>query len=252
MKLAAVIPAYNEAATIADIARRAARHTELVVVVDDGSLDGTVAALASLPVTTLVNARNLGKGASLARGFDHALDRGADAVVTLDADGQHDPDDIPRLAAVARTHPRDVVVGARMRKDRAAPRSRRAANRIADFWIGWAAGQPLDDSQSGFRLYPASLLARLRVPSSPERGFVYESELLIEAARAGARIRSVPIDSVYHPGARRSHFRPVGDIARIVRMVAWKLVARGLYPAGLVRSLARHDTGASNGTERIV
>jgi glycosyltransferase involved in cell wall biosynthesis len=239
VRLAVVIPAYNDAATIADLAHRAARHAAIVIVVDDGSTDGTAAALADAPVTLIANARNLGKGASLARGIAHALGRGAEAIVTLDGDGQHDPDDIPRLASVAAILRDHVIVGARLRRREAAPRLRRAANRIGDFVVGWAAGQPLADSQSGFRLYPAALLARLDIPSGPGRGFVYESELMIEASRAGARVVSVPIDSVYRAGARPSHFRPLVDFARIGRMLAWKIASRGFYPAGLLRSLAR-------------
>jgi glycosyltransferase involved in cell wall biosynthesis len=243
-RIAVVIPAYQEASTIAGVARRARAHADAVIVVDDGSTDGTSAALAGLDATVLRNARNLGKGASLARGIAQALADGADAVVTLDADGQHEPAEIPRLARAWQAHPGDVVVGARLRHAERAPRLRKAANRFADFWIGWAAGQALDDSQSGFRLYPAALLARLAVPSGPRRGFVFESELLIEAARAGARIRSVAIDSIYRAGARPSHFRPVADIAAIARMVAGKLLARGMYPAGLYRVLTARPRAA--------
>jgi glycosyltransferase involved in cell wall biosynthesis len=239
LRYAVVIPACNEAATIAEVAARAAAVASTVIVVDDGSTDGTHAAVAGLPVVLLRNARNLGKGASLWRGMQHALALGADGAVTLDGDGQHAPEDLPRLVRVARAHPDDIVVGARLIGREAAPRARRAANRVADFWIGWAAGQPLDDSQSGFRVYPAALLRRLEVKHGPGRGFVFESEALIAAARLGARIRSVAIAAVYPRGARPSHFRPVVDIARIACMVAWQLLRRGMYPAGLYRSLAR-------------
>jgi len=242
-RIAVVIPAYEEAATIAGIARRARRHADAVIVVDDGSRDGTAAAVAGLDVTLIRHARNLGKGASLADGIARALEGGADAVLTLDADGQHEPEDIPRLVAAWRAHPGDVIVGARLRHAERAPRLRKAANRVADFWIGWAAGQAIDDTQSGFRLYPAPLLARLSVPPRPGRGFVFEAELLIEAARAGAHVRSVSIDSIYGPDARPSHFRPVADVAAISRMVAGKLLARGLHPAGLVRFLADRSRG---------
>jgi hypothetical protein len=100
-------------------------------------------------------------------------------------------------------------------------------------------GQPLDDSQSGFRVYPAALLRRLEVRHGRSRGFVFESEALIAAGRLGVRCRSVPIAAVYPRGARPSHFRPVVDITRISRMSLWQLVSRGLSPAGLYRSLRR-------------
>jgi glycosyltransferase involved in cell wall biosynthesis len=234
-----VIPARNEAATISDIAARATAVAATVIVVDDGSSDRTHERVADMPVTVLRNERNLGKGASLWRGMQHALALGAAGVVTLDGDGQHAPEDVPRLLNVARAHPDDLVVGARLVVGHGAPRARRAANRIADFFIGWAAGQPLDDSQSGFRVYPATLLRRLDVKYGPGRGFVFESDALIAAARSGVRVRSVAIAAVYPPNARPSHFRPVVDIARISRMILWQLVSRGLTPAGLYRSLRR-------------
>jgi glycosyltransferase involved in cell wall biosynthesis len=252
VRVVVVIPAYNEAATIAGVVRRAAAHAASVIVVDDGSRDGTAAALDGLPCAVIVHPRNLGKGAALARGMAEALAQGAGVVITLDADGQHAPEEIPRLVRAAAAHPDAVIIGARLRRTERAPRHRRIANRVADFFIGWAAGQRIDDTQSGFRLYPAALLPRLEVPSGPDRGFVFESELLIEAARAGVPIRSVAIDSIYASGARPSHFRPVTDIARIGRMLFWKLAPRGFDPVGLVRSLSRRERSRSAAPEETV
>jgi hypothetical protein len=118
---------------------------------------------------------------------------------------------------------------------------RYAANRIADFWIGWAAGKPIEDSQSGFRFYPALLLRKVQVPHSPERSFVYESEILIETARHGVEILGVAVSVTRRPGPRPSHFRPILDIVKIVRMVAWKLISRGMYPVGLVHAFRRTE-----------
>jgi glycosyltransferase involved in cell wall biosynthesis len=143
MQVAVVIPAFNEAATIADIVGRTLRHTETVIVVDDGSRDGTVAALAGLPVTLIENDANLGKAASLARGFAAARERAMDAVMTLDADGQHPPEEIPRLIAAAAEHPGDIIVATRLKGREQMPRSRRFGNWQADFWIAWAAGYPI-------------------------------------------------------------------------------------------------------------
>jgi glycosyltransferase involved in cell wall biosynthesis len=237
-RIAVVIPAYQEAATIADVALRARRQADMVIVVDDGSRDGTAEALAGIDVVAIRHAANLGKGASLADGIAQALDRGAEAVITLDADGQHEPEEIPRLVRAWQAAADDVIVGARLRHAERAPRLRKAANRLADFWIGWAAGQAIDDSQSGFRLYPAALLRRVSVRSGRGRGFVYESELLIECSRAGASIRSVAIDSIYRADARASHFRPVADVFAITRMIAGNLLSRGMYPVGLYRLLS--------------
>jgi glycosyltransferase involved in cell wall biosynthesis len=236
---ALVIPALNEAATIRDVVSRALRRIDRVIVVDDGSQDGTARALHGLPAVILRNEYTCGKAASLRRGIAYALDEGVAAVMTLDGDGQHAPEDIPRLIAAHRQNPGMIVIGTRLHDPRKIPRPRYLANRFANFWIAWAAGYPLNDSQSGFRLYPAHVLESLHVVHNRSRGFVFESEILIDAARCGVRSVSVTIPAVYRTDARPSHFRPVLDILLITRMVAWKLVSRGLYLSGLIRSLQR-------------
>ena len=228
-----VIPAYNEAATVREISARTRQQCPNVVVVDDGSTDGTAAALAGLDVTVLCNEQNRGKAGSLARGFDYALAQGALGVMTLDADGQHVPEEIPLFLKRAVEYPSAFLIGARQRDQRRALFSRYVANRIADFWIGWAAGLPIDDSQSGFRLYPASLLRTVNLKSDKTRSFVFESEILIEAARRGIDCHNVVITVQPRSGPRPSHFRPLVDILRITRMVAWKLLSRGMYLRGL-------------------
>lgn len=238
-RLAAVIPAFNEVGTIRDVAARTLRRVSEVVVVDDGSSDGTGAALAGLPVTLIRNERNRGKAFSLARGAGHAIARGAEAIVTLDADGQHRPEDIPRLVEAHERDPAALIVGSRLHDRAHIPRERYVANRFANFWIAWAAGQPIADSQSGFRIYPAGLLRELSPRAERHPGFIFESEILIEAGRRGVRITDVPVSAAYPERGRRSYFRPVLDFARIARMVAWKLLSRGLYLPGLIRSLQR-------------
>lgn len=235
--VAAVIPAYNEGATIRDVAKRALAQFPLVIIIDDGSTDSTAAALGGLPVVLLRNESNRGKAGSMRRGADEAVRRGARAIVTLDGDGQHCPEDIPKLLEAWRAAPRSIVIGSRLHARAAIPVARYRANRFANFWISWAAGQAIADTQSGFRVYPASLFTQTQVPYDARASFVFESEILIEAAQAGVEVVCVPINPVYSSRSRPSHFRPVVDIARIVRMVAWRLLARGLYLQGLVRSL---------------
>lgn len=237
--VAIVIPAFNEAATIGAIAGAclALPGRPRVIVVDDGSTDATAVLAAEAGAELLPQAANRGKGDSLRRGMRAALAGGAGWIVTLDADGQHRPEDIPRLLAVAARWPGAVVIGARAGAD--APRARRVANRIADFWVSWAARQQVADSQSGFRVYPATLAAVLVAGAGRAERFAFESEALIEAGRRGLRIVAVPIPAIYAAGLRASHFRPVVDIARIVRMVAGRLLARGMDPVGLWRSLRR-------------
>lgn len=232
-----VIPAYNEGATIRGLVQRCLPLELPVVVVDDGSTDNTVTELEGLPVTLLRNEHNSGKAATLWHGMQYAVAQGAAQVVTIDGDGQHRPEDIPAVLACAAEHTASIIIAARLKDNDQAPRARLAANRFADFWISWAAGQWVHDTQSGFRLYPADLIRQLSPDTRRERGFVFESQVVIEAARRGFATHVTPISSSYHANARASHFRPVADITRIVLMVAWSLISRGLYLPGLWRAL---------------
>jgi len=255
MRLAIVIPAYQEAATLRGVALRALAQCRDVHVIDDGSTDATVATIADLPVHLLRHARNEGKAASLWDGFAAALDGGAELVITLDADGQHRPEDIPRMVAAAQQHPQRIVIGARVRHRAAAPRARRIANAVADFFLSWAAGHPIVDSQSGQRAYPAHLLRALMQDTALLRtrdgGFMFESELLIAAAERGHETVAVPIDTVYFPAGRPSHFRPLRDGGRIARVVARRLVARRMNPRGLRRCVTERPLIAQAAREPV-
>lgn len=235
--IAVVIPAYREKATIRDVTMRALKQAEFVIVVDDGSDDQTADQLTGLDVTVIRNEQNGGKAKALNDGIGHAIDSGAQAIVTLDADGQHQPEDIPRLVEAAKTYPDRIIIGSRMKNRDAAPSIRLKANKFANFWVSWAAGLPISDTQSGFRLYPARLFDDIKIETSKRKSFVFESEILIEACRRGYKVVSVPIEAIYPEVARPSHFRPVYDIAQITFMVAGKLFMRGMSPVGLYRSL---------------
>jgi glycosyltransferase involved in cell wall biosynthesis len=234
-----VIPAYNEAATIAGLAARVRTQLDSVIVVDDASTDGTAEQLTDSGVTLLQHAQNQGKAAALWSGMQRAVADGASGVITLDGDGQHAPEDIPRLLDAAAANPDCIIIAARARGGENAPKLRRFANRFADFWIAWASGTPLFDSQSGFRYYPAQLLAQLDIDCGTRRDFVFESEALIEASWLGYGIVAVPIDTVYQHGARASHYRAARDTSCIVKMVAGRLLSRWLFLPGLWRSLSR-------------
>ena len=237
MNTAIIIPAYNEARTIAEVAERACGQAEWVIVVDDGSDDGTAGQLKEMPVTLLRNERNQGKAASLWRGAAHAIKHGAKTIITLDGDGQHQPEDIPRLIEASRYHPRHIVIGARLNERNNVPAIRNFANRMANFWISWAAGYPIPDTQSGFRLYPVEVWKKSNLHHDPSHGFVLESEILIQGSKLGYYSTPVPVDSVYIAGARPSYYRPIVDTWRITRMVGWSLICRGMYPLGLLKSL---------------
>ncbi len=229
-RIAVVIPALNEALRIREVVQSALRHCPNVIVIDDGSDDGTVEAIADLPLTVLRHATRMGKGAGLRDGFAEALRVGLDAVVTMDGDGQHAGDDIPRLLAAANRFPGWIVIGARLRKRANQPFYRRMANEFGDWGIAFGTGYQVADSQSGQRLYPAAVCALTDIPGED---FVFEAQIVMSAAQQlGTRCVSVPIEARYNqvhgaPSFRPSHFRPLRDLWRITSHIVRQCVRRG-------------------------
>jgi glycosyltransferase involved in cell wall biosynthesis len=229
-----LVPALNEALRIRDVVTGALAHCANVIVVDDGSDDDTCARIADLPVIVLRHPQRMGKGASLRDGFAEALRRGFQAVLTMDGDGQHAADDIPRLLDAGNRHPGAVIIGARLRKRSQQPLYRRLANEFGDWGIAWGTGYQIADSQSGQRLYPAAVAALDDVPGE---NFVFEAQILISAARRlGTRCVSVPIESRYksvHSAEqfRASHFKPFRDFSRITRHIVLQALRHGDVPA---------------------
>ena len=235
------IPAYNEEHTIRGLAEAALSICPRVMVIDDGSTDATAARVRDLPITLLEHVANRGKAASLCTAFGHALARDARCVVTIDGDGQHDPADTPGLLRAWHERPQCIVIGARLHDAASIPRARYLANRFACFWISWAAGHAIADSQSGFRVYSKDVMAIAVGDRVRGSGFTFESEILIEAAQRGHPTRAVRTAARYPIGARASHYRAVADTAKIVVMVGGRLLRQGLNLRGLWHSLRRVD-----------
>lgn len=239
--VAVVIPALNEALRIREVVSGALAQCALVIVVDDGSDDGTAQRIADLPAVLLRHPQRRGKGASLRDGFAEALRRGAAAVVTMDGDGQHAAEDIPRLIDSGNRHPGHIVIGARLRKRAAQPTYRRLANDFGDWGVAWGTGYQVADSQSGQRLYPAEVVAMEQVPGED---FVFEAQILMSAAqRLGTRCVSVPIESRYNADGeqayRASHFKPLRDFSRITSHIVLHCLRRGRV-AQVYRSIRAH------------
>ena len=242
--IAVVIPALNEALRIRSVVEDALAHCDRVIVIDDGSDDGTGAAIADLPITLLRHAARMGKGAGLRDGFAEALRQGARAVVTMDGDGQHRAEDIPRLLRAANRRPGWIVIGARLRRRANQPLHRRLANEFGDWGIAWGTGYQVADSQSGQRLYPADVCA-LAGSGIPGEDFVFEAQIVMSAAQElGTRCVSVPIEARYNqihgaPDFRPSHFRPLRDLWRITSHIVLQCLRRGGVPA-VYRSIRAH------------
>jgi glycosyltransferase involved in cell wall biosynthesis len=211
-----VIPCFDGARRVGEVVRGALGSGLPVVVIDDGSGDdsATVAREAGASFV-LRHPRNQGKGAALRTGFRFAFERGADAVLTLDADGQHDPGEIPALLAAHAAHPDALVIGVRSFAPEAMPRRSRIGNRISTFWIGRFAGRRFADTQSGFRVYPRALLA---LPSLRTRRFDTETELLLCASKLGVPVIEVPVRTIYDDD-RVTHFHGLTDTLRVLGLV---------------------------------
>ncbi len=214
--LAVVIPAYQAAPTIADVAQRALALLPTVLVIDDGSDDDTAGEARRAGAEVISQPQNRGKGDALELAFETLFARGFEAVITVDADGQHLPEEIPVLTRAA-VDGVDLVLGTRSHLFEQMSRLRRFSNRLSSRVISLVAGASVGDVQTGFRLYTRRLIA---ATGFPEARFEAESAVVIRAARQGLRIVSVPVRLGFADGRTTSHFRPLADSLRIAGAVA--------------------------------
>jgi glycosyltransferase involved in cell wall biosynthesis len=218
MRVLAVVPAYQAERSVGAVVRglRAELGDAPVIVVDDGSSDGTATEAEQAGAIVVRHAENRGKGAALVSGFERALELGADAAVTVDADGQHPPEEARRVAEEAA--PRSaLVLGVRDLVAAAAPRANRFSNAFSNRFLSWFGGRRLLDTQCGLRRYPLPEACALGAHSP---GYAFEAEVLLRAARGGWEIAQIPVRVLYPPGRERvSHFHAVRDPARIVYRV---------------------------------
>jgi glycosyltransferase involved in cell wall biosynthesis len=213
---AALIPALDCAATIADLVRGCRELVARVLVVDDGSSDATAEEARSAGAEVFAHGENLGKGAALVSGLRYLQERGFTHAISLDGDGQHFAAEIPNLLAESRAHPDALVIGARRIESEVATINR-FGNEFANVWVRIASGRDLGDTQCGQRVYPIGSTLALQPVG---QRFDFETEILIRAVRAGMDVRSVPVRVYYPPPElRHSHYDKFWDTARIVEMV---------------------------------
>jgi glycosyltransferase involved in cell wall biosynthesis len=209
IRVQALIPAFNEAATIASVVTGISAHVAAICVVDDGSTDGTAEAARRAGADVLANPGGRGKGEAVRAGLARVLEGDCTHVLLLDGDLQHLPEEAPLLIAEAGRTGADVVLGERRFDRRAMPASRYHANRIGSLALSKFVGVPIRDTQCGFRLFKIAALRGLRLRA---RGYEIETEMLVKLRRRGARIASVPITAVY--AGQRSKLRPVRDTTK--------------------------------------
>jgi len=226
-RTAIVIPVFNHGRTLAEVVLKAGKIHDTVIVVDDGSEDLTTDMLHGLGAQIIRHPVNLGKGAAILSGAGRARELNMTHIVTMDADGQHDPDDFQQFSGMIEDYPHAIIVGKRNLKKAEAPRSSRIGREISNFWLRVETGKKLGDAQSGFRAYPVHLFEALKLK---ERGFAFEIEVLVKAAWAGIALKEVTITAYYPAGKKRiSHFRLFKDNVKLSRLNA-KLFFRSLIP----------------------
>lgn len=216
MNLFIVIPAYNAAHTLPALLKRTARCVPKlnIIVVNDGSDDSTGAIAESFGTRVVSHERNKGKGAALQSGFDAALLHGCDAVITMDADLQHQPEDIPRFVEMFTVRQHDVIIGSRLHQKKGMPFHRILSNTITTFLVSVRTGVTIADSQSGFRFITSRVIKNVRIRAA---GFEAETEFLLRAAKQKFSFGSIPIDTVY--AGEKSHMTHLQTTINFVKVL---------------------------------
>ena len=212
-----IIPAYNAGLTISELIEKTSKFVNKsdIVVVDDGSEDQTLGIAQRAGAVVLKHERNRGKGEALKNGFKYALKKNYQAIITMDADLQHDPESIPDFACRVDNIP-GIIIGTRKRNLKIMPFARWLTNNLTSAIVSVLSGQSIRDSQSGYRLISTQVLKNVKLKS---KKYDLESELLIKAARRGFQIREVPIKTIY--GGGKSFINPLVDTGRFIKLM-WR------------------------------
>jgi len=214
MRTCVIIPTFNESKAIAGLISRIRQLGLEAIVIDDGSSDDTVEIAQACGAIVLRNESNLGKGASLIKGYNYAIAQGFDAVISMDGDGQHSCDDIQAFIRKAENSQSAIIVGNRMAMTKNMPALRIMTNHFVSKLISIITKQHIPDTQCGFRLLKKEVLAKLNLSTSK---YEIESEVLIKAARLGFKIESIPIQTIY--SGQKSQINPFVDTLRFLRFI---------------------------------
>jgi glycosyltransferase involved in cell wall biosynthesis len=246
LKVCVLIPTYNNAGTVGNVVRGVLDYTDQVIVVNDGSTDSALKVLGEFTVDVVSYSQNRGKGYALRQGFARAVTLGFDYAIAIDSDGQHFPDDLPHFLAAIQRCPGALVIGARNMDQSSVPGKSSFGNSFSNFWFRVETGLRVNDTQSGYRLYPVKALMDFRFFT---RKYEFEIEVLVRAAWEGIRILEVPV-KVYYPekNERVSHFRPFRDFTRISILNTFLVLIAFFYikPRDLLRDIKKKTSGRSS------
>jgi glycosyltransferase involved in cell wall biosynthesis len=236
-----IVPTYNNERTLVSVLEGVLRYTSNVLVINDGSTDSTAEILERYShLTLLTHTRNQGKGAALKNGFRKAMELGFEFAITIDSDGQHFPDDIPVfLNRLDNSDGNILLIGARNMSQEGVPRKSSFGNKFSNFWFQFETGIKLQDTQSGFRLYPLQKMPKRYF--TPK--FEFEIESIVRAAWSGVEVENVPVKVHYDLQDRVSHFRPFRDFTRISILNTVLVIITLLYikPRDFLRNLKKKD-----------
>jgi glycosyltransferase involved in cell wall biosynthesis len=209
-----IVPAYQEGTRIGRVVTEIRKYSASILVIDDGSADDTEKAAREAGAEVIRHPQNRGKGAALNTAFTVAIERGYDFVITMDADGQHAPEDIPAFVGAFKAGAGDVIIGNRMDRAQNMPRGRKMTNAFMSWLLSCEMKQRVPDTQCGYRLFGAKALPFARTES---QRFAAESEVLLDMSARGIRFGAAPIKVIY--GDEKSKIRPFRDAMRFFRML---------------------------------
>jgi glycosyltransferase involved in cell wall biosynthesis len=228
LKVAVLIPTYNNEQTLTDVIRSVQEYSEDIIVVNDGSTDSTAELLQEFQKIDLVSyTPNRGKGYALRKGFQRAIELGYDYVISIDSDGQHFAEDLPKFLHAVQDHPAAIIMGVRNMEQASVPGKSSFGHKFSNFWFWVETGIKMNDTQSGYRLYPIRLLNETTFVTPK---FEFEIEVMVRSVWKGVDIAEVPVKVFYAPKEGRvSHFRPFQDFTRITILNTVFVIVSVLY-----------------------
>jgi glycosyltransferase involved in cell wall biosynthesis len=207
-----IVPTYNNSKTLRRVIDSVLEYTIDIIIVNDGSTDETAAILTEYPqVHQIEHEKNSGKGMALRNGFKKAISLGFDYAITIDSDGQHFACDLPKFIEEIKNNGTALLIGSRNMTQDGVPKKSSFGNNFSNFWFWFETGIRLEDTQSGYRLYPLKEIPQRYVTHK----FEFEIEVIVRSAWKGIPVKNIPIEILYDPSERVSHFRPFKDFTRI-------------------------------------